>query len=412
MALEFIDTDLWNFKPGICDVHTHPRAEDAITNDIGDLRGKAGLQAYTEVALASGITVMLAMPNESIRLVGEDKLMPYPIFNLDRVLAVAAAISHESVIPTGIIQGIDPEQIFIDKDQQLLDEDRIHQEFAAAESWVAALKLWGDLSTGGNNIDIKHIPRLVSIWHEHNPTKPTVLHLENENVGKVLEAVAKLPNGKDIPLHIAHVSSKLELQAIKEAKKAGMNVTCEVTPHHLFMDESAVGEIGAYANMKPSLKTKEDVEYLWANMQYIDIIASDCAPHSQQDKEAASPAWGVANHTVMLPLLLGAVQEGKISLEQLYEKMCIAPRRRFNLPLEDGSRTMFKTGTSSLTVAKLNERANLRYGQDPFSRLEKLNKQFRLGGYAVRTEAGLSWHNGDVPSHKTSRTHLIRPEAA
>ncbi len=420
MSLE-VDSNKVVFNPGPMDVHAHPRVFDVITLDQfeplnEDTEGKAGLSIYTAVALQSGITAMLAMPNEHMRLYTPEQppfteTVPFPISNLTAVRAMESAISSQANIPVGIIQGIDPLEIFKDTEQELLNEEVLHKNFSEAKDDVMALKLYGDETTGGFNVPPKHIPRIAEIWHEHNPEKPIIMHLEDENVGKVLHELYEMPGGKDIPVHIAHVSSRQELEAVMGAKKSGMNVTCEVTPHHLFLDESARDQIGGYGCMKPSLKTKEDIEFIWANMDQVDIFASDCAPHRKSDKEGDNPAYGVTNHILMLKLLLGAVSEGKISYEDVYEKFCVTPRQRFNLPVYDGSETsLYVWDGHHVRSAKEKESKFVgpTYIESPFHRLEL---QVALLGSLASARGGRSQASetsGRVGMIK-SYEHLIRP---
>jgi carbamoyl-phosphate synthase/aspartate carbamoyltransferase/dihydroorotase len=248
---------------------------------------------------------------------------------------------------------------------------------------------------------------VASIWHHINPEKPVIFHVEGGDVAKLLKDIYKMQDGKEMPIHIAHVSSRQELEAVIAAKEAGMNVTCEVTPHHLFLDEAVREEIGGYGCMKPSLKSREDVKFLWTNMKYIDIFASDCAPHRISDKERDKPAFGVTNHSIMLPLLLGAVADGRLTMEDIDTKFCVSPRQRFNLPLDDGSLTRVLTTPETANITAEDHDALAEYGQNPFVRL---GNRFHLLGRIARVEAGRSTAFGAFESDlHTSYTHLIRP---
>lgn len=403
--------ETWTFEPGPFDVHAHPRVFDAITRDgfittNEGAEGKAGLQAYTRTALRSGITGMAAMPNESVRLYDSrsselTEEIPYPIASLDRVRAMQAAISHEALIPAGLHMGLDPETAFRDMDRRRLNTGLLARQFEAVSGECLALKVYLAETTGGNNIALEHGAAVADVWRRVNSDKPVIFHVEGEDVAELFKNVYHLPGGKDIPLHIAHVSSRQEMEAVIAAKEAGMNVTCEVTPHHLFLDESVREEIGGYGCMKPSLKTPDDIDFLWDNMRYIDIFASDCAPHRISDKERDNPAFGVTNHTVMLPLLIGAVKAGRLTMEDVEEKFCRAPRKRFNMPLHDGSFVTVKTDEPTLEQPEL-------YGQNPF---RQLDREFQLVGNIVMVKAGVSatgmfGENLARPSY----THLIRPQ--
>lgn len=419
MGLE-ITRDEVVFEPGPIDVHAHPRVFDAITNDGFDpvnegREGKAGLSRYTSQALQSGITAMLAMPNESMRLYTPDappftEVVPYPISTLDKVRAMEAAISSQAHMPVGIIFGLDPTELFKDTEQDILNEEVVHAHFSAVTHDVMALKIYGDETTGGFNIKPAHIPEVARVWQQYNPEKPIIMHLEDENVGNVLHDIYDMQGGADIPIHIAHVSSRQELEAVMGAKRAGMNVSCEVTPHHLFLDESVRTQIGGYGCMKPSLKSKEDIAFIWAQIDEVDIFASDCAPHRRSDKEADTPAFGVTNHILMLKLLMGAVDNGKLTYDDLYQKFCITPRKRFNVPVADGTITRMAVweGDQARSARVEEERLNGRLIESPFARLDTRIPlagilRYARGGYSEAT-AG----SGKV-GMATSYTHLIRP---
>lgn len=416
MGLERIGAKHIVFSPGPFDVHMHPRITDGITEDAfveinGGIEGKAGLGAYTDAAVRSGFTGGGAMPNEVMRkyapwLPEKTMTVPYPISDLRSVNAMQSAIQQYSLMPMAVYAGIDPEEIFNDKQRRWFNAESAEKNFFEIKDEVMALKLWGDESTGGYNIPKTLIPRIAGLWHKHNPEKPVILHLEDEGVGEVLHDISRL-YGKNIPVHIAHVSSRQELQAVIDAKQNGMNVSCEATIHHLFLNADTRTQIGGYGCMKPSLKSQEDVDFLWANMKYIDIIASDCAPHRRSDKESDNPAFGVTNHTVMIPLMLGAVEQGRISLEDMYQKMCIAPRRRFNIPIEDGSETHISVANHT-NPHYLEETVMPRYGHNPFTRIDWRTLGAPMVGRIIRVKAGVSDTEGN--KLRPSYSHIITPQ--
>jgi hypothetical protein len=410
-----IDEYTLRLQPGPIDVHAHPRAFDAKTADNflpsnEGSEGKAGLGPYTEVALLSGLTAMLAMPNESLRRRAADGpeptvTIPYPIATRDRLLAMQGLISNQAVIPTGPLFGLDPMEIFHGK-TNVLDSHKVHTLFASVTEDCLGLKIYGDETTGGYNVDTVHIPTLTRLWYETNPDKPVIMHLEDDNIGKVLSSIAGMKIGKDVPIHIAHVSSRQELEAVMQAKQQGMNVTCEVTPHHLFLDDSVVSGIGGYGCMKPSLKSREDIEFIWSHLDAVDIFASDCAPHRVSDKQAAKPAYGVTNHTVMLPLLLGAVADGKLTYDDIYRKLCVTPRERFNLPLDQSYLHMDIFEPNMLSAADYEERVGNAYGQNPFKRLDR---DFHLVGTVKAVRAGHSVIVEGMEDMRSSYDHLLIP---
>lgn len=120
---------------------------------------------------------------------------------------------------------------------------------------------------------------------------------------------------------------------IREAKARGEAITCEVTPHHLFLCEDDITSIGAgRAEVRPRLATAADRDALWANLDVIDCFASDHAPHTLEEKDSANPPPGFPGLETMLPLLLTAVSEGRLTLEDVVLRLSERPRRIFGLP--------------------------------------------------------------------------------
>ena len=137
-------------------------------------------------------------------------------------------------------------------------------------------------------------------------------------------------------VNVQHISSKNAVAAVALAKKLGADVWAEVTPHHLTLDETAVLEFGSLAKMTPPLRTKEDREALIAALKdgTIDMIATDHAPHSKEEKEkplAEAPS-GIIGLETSLPLCVTElVKKGHLSYVELFEKMCLNPARLYRL---------------------------------------------------------------------------------
>ena len=139
-------------------------------------------------------------------------------------------------------------------------------------------------------------------------------------------------------VHIAHMSTKGGVDLVRKAKAEGVKVTCEVTPHHLSLSDDSLVNYDTNLKMNPPLRTKEDVEALWEGLKdgTIDVIASDHAPHSIEEKDVefnAAP-FGILGLETMLGIVITkVVNKGVISLEDAIEKMSITPRKLLNLPV-------------------------------------------------------------------------------
>lgn len=355
----------------ITDVHMHPRLFDPrFYNQPDSPNGKAGIHMYSKAAVLAGFNQGLVMPNESLRIPhpeepDQTELVPYPLTTPDRILSAASVIIQRSLLRTGIIMGVDPEIIGYGKDgSSRFTTKGIEASFSNrhVQELTAALKIYGDETTGGYAIPLEKIMPVSEVWYKHNPGKPVILHLEDESVGTVLENWPK-----DWPVHIAHVSSRQELEPVITAIDDGKDVTCEATPHHLFLTDATLHELGPYGCMKPTLKSKADQGFLWDNLEYIHIFASDCAPHRQIDKVGIDgkgiekPANGVANHDVFLPLFFPGIMEGWLTEQDLYDRIVTNPIKRFGLPFKDiRSRFELRTVTAAEAAVKTE------YGINPF----------------------------------------------
>jgi carbamoyl-phosphate synthase/aspartate carbamoyltransferase/dihydroorotase len=161
-----------------------------------------------------------------------------------------------------------------------------------------------------------------------------------------LEAAINLSRANLKPLHVCHVSTKEEILAIAEAKEEGLPVTCEVTPHHLFMTEKDASTLGPYGYMKPELKTARNVAALWDNLDYIDILATDHAPHTKEEKDSPNPPPGIPSIEYGALLMLTAVQEGRLSIEKFIDMTETRPKQIFSIPMMPESYAIVEMDTS------------------------------------------------------------------
>ena len=179
--------DYVRFYGAIIDPHMHPRIFDArLDHQAEEPNGKAGLDKYTRTALLGGLARGLAMGNESVRLPDPDDpektmLYPYPLTTVDRVLAAANLIIQQSHMRMGINMLVDRNIIGLSggADRQAFTTKYISTIFGSDEvrSNVAALKIFGDESTGGFNIPPELILPVAYEWNKYNPDKPVILKM-------------------------------------------------------------------------------------------------------------------------------------------------------------------------------------------------------------------------------------------
>ncbi|MBE6945344.1 MAG: dihydroorotase [Ruminococcaceae bacterium] len=155
-------------------------------------------------------------------------------------------------------------------------------------------------------------------------------------VARDLELVAK----SGCAYHVCHVSTKETVELIRQAKKSGLDVSCETGPHYLLKNDMMLQEHGRF-KMNPPIRSEEDRQALLAGILdgTIEMIATDHAPHSVEEKSRGleKSLMGVVGLETAFPVLYtGLVKPGILSLEKLVELMAINPRKRFNLPFEGG----------------------------------------------------------------------------
>lgn len=150
-------------------------------------------------------------------------------------------------------------------------------------------------------------------------------------VERVLELSAKWGTR----LYIVHMSTEVEIDLVRKAKKAGIPVYAEATPHHLFLDIRSYEKLGTLAQMNPPLRSPDDVAALWEAIDdgTIDTIGTDHAPHTLSEKAApyGQAPSGVPGVETVLPLLLNRVNEGKLSLDKVIELTHTNPSQIFGL---------------------------------------------------------------------------------
>jgi carbamoyl-phosphate synthase/aspartate carbamoyltransferase/dihydroorotase len=203
----------------------------------------------------------------------------------------------------------------------------------ALASKAAGLKMYLDSTFGELRLDD------MTLWMPHfekfPKNYPVVLHSESRTMAAGILFAAIY----DRPVHIAHISLKEEVLLIKAAKEKGIKVTCEVCPHHLFLTADASPSPSGRGvrgegrrEVRPRLATKEDVDALWANMDIIDCFATDHAPHTIAEKDSDNPPPGFPGLETLLPLLLTAVDDGRLTMDDIVQRSVINPRKIFNLP--------------------------------------------------------------------------------
>jgi dihydroorotase-like cyclic amidohydrolase len=277
--------------PGLIDPHVHLR-------DPGQTH-KEDFYTGTAAALAGGYTMILDMPNNT-----------EPITTYERLTVKQASAVTKVVADVGFNFGTLGDNL---------------DEFAKVINLVTALKVYLNVTTGNFMIDKTKLHSIYEAWPAE---KPIMLHAEDDVSDLVWSTLQAVPK----QTHMCHVSSRRELEFVMKAKDAGLPMSCGVTPHHLFLTNKDADRLGPYGFMKPYLKPQADQDFLWDHMDYIDIIESDHAPHTKAEKDGQNPPFGVPGLETMLPLLLTAEQEGRITRQQIIERTHDNAMQIFKLP--------------------------------------------------------------------------------
>ncbi|MBW3569175.1 amidohydrolase family protein [Candidatus Parcubacteria bacterium] len=308
--------------PGLIDPHVHLR-------DPGQIH-KEDFFTGTSAALAGGYTTVVDMPNNAEPIFSEKKL--------DEKISIAR---QKAVCDIGFNFGTLGDNF---------------DQFSNVYDKVAGLKVYLNITTGGFIIDKKKLAEIYQAWESD---KPIFLHAEDDVSDLVLSTLRSIPRRT----HICHVSSQAELEFVMKAKDEGLPITCGVTPHHLFLNETEGDKLGAFGHMKPLLKPEKDRQFLWDHLDGFDIVESDHAPHTKQEKQSDNPPFGVPGLETTLPLILTAEAEGKLTRSQLLAKLHTNPAKL--LGLQTDQTTKIEVDMSEYEIN--NEDLKAKCGWSPFA---------------------------------------------
>ena len=279
--------------PGLIDTHVHLREPGG--------EHKEDLTTGTQAALAGGFTLVCPMPNTSPSIISEETL------DLVKDLAHRKAVCDYA--------------LYVGASKDNWDE------LPGLASKAAGLKMYLNDTFTSLRLDS------VTDWTRHFQSWPASAPLCVHAEGRTTAAAILLASLHDRHVHVCHVARREEIEVIRAAKERGLRVSCEVAPHHLFLTEEDVKKLGPdLAQVRPVLVSSDDQAALWDNMDIIDCIATDHAPHTREEKTSSKPPPGFPGLETSLPLMLTAVNDGRLTLEDIEQKMHYNQRRIFNLP--------------------------------------------------------------------------------
>ena len=324
-AVKVIDAGGKYVLPGMVDMHVHLR-------DPGSPE-RENFESGTRAAAAGGVTTIIDMPNTVPATV--------TVKALDEKKAIA---SRKSLVDYGFIGGAGevPEE-----ELRALAKAGVtgYKSFMIARFKELAADDWRLLK----NFEVIADEGLPCLIHAENQTIVEKGMLEAKSLGRIdpiahcefrppiaeAEATARsilLAEQAEVHLHVCHVSCGQAVDIIEESQLKGIDVTGETSTNYLLMTEEMMKERGPYAKVDPPLRKASDQARLWEalNDGVLEVLASDHAPYTKEEKEKGwnnifdAPSGGVVIET-SLPLMLDAVNQGRISLERLVEVFSTNP---------------------------------------------------------------------------------------
>lgn len=330
MARETLNAYGKYLLPGAIDVHVH-------TRDPG-YTYKETWQSATAAAAVGGVTSVFDMPNTDP-----------PTSTPDALREKLALADSQAYVDFGVYG--------------LLAEDNIHHLEALAEGGVIGFKCFmgntfGNLpspSTGamleafeiiaptGLRVSLHAETASIMAWRyerlraagRHDP----LAHVAARPAVVAVEAVARaaiLSEWTGARIHVLHVSSKAELRPLREAKARGVDVTAETCPHYLFLDTNDYAELGSLMRVNPPIRDTIDASALWEGLRdkTLDMIATDHAPHTPEEKHN-DVIWdadcGFPGVETQMPLMLTAVNQGRITLQEYVHMSAVSPAQSWGL---------------------------------------------------------------------------------
>ena len=354
-AKAFFHSPEYVIFPGFCDVHVHFREPG--------FSYKETVKTGSMAAAKGGYTAVCTMPNLNPVPDSKENLgIQLDAIKKDAVINVypyASITKMEMGIDLVDMEALASDAVAFSDDGRGVQSDEMMRkamiEAKRLGKIIAAHCEINDLLKGGYIHDGEYAKA-----HGH---KGICSESEYGQIARDLKLVEEI----GCAYHVCHISTKESVELIREAKKRGVDVTCETGPHYLILDDGDLREEGRF-KMNPPLRSREDREALIEGILdgTIDMIATDHAPHSDEEKSRGlqnSPFGIVGLETAFSLMYTHFVKTGVLSLERLVELMSKNPRKRFKIPENDG-----------FTVWKLDEK----YKVDP--------KEFLSIGHATPFE--------------------------
>jgi len=320
--------------PGLIDPHVHLRNQQ--------LAYKEDFFSGTAAAAAGGVTLTIDMPNnkpvtmDSISLRERMKLAERRA--VVNVAFYSAFPQQLDEIPSIVREGAVAFKLYMSEKIGGLD---INDDKLLLQAFNKVAKMGVPVAVHAEDRKILETKRKEMEKAGRKDMEAYLMAHPPEAEEQAIRRIVQLAKKCGVQVHFCHVSSAVGLNAFLKAKKAGLPVTCEVTPHHLLLSFEHLKRYGTLALADPPLRTAEDVAALWNALKQgsIDAIASDHAPHTLEEKEVES-VWdakpGIAGLETTLPLLLTQMNEGRLTMADLVRLTSEKPAEIFNLKTRGG----------------------------------------------------------------------------
>ena len=313
--------------PGFCDVHVHFREPG--------FSYKETIKSGSLAAARGGYTAVCTMPNlnpvpdsaEHLKL-QKDIIAKDAAINVYPYAAITVGQRGEEL--SAMEDMAEDAFAFSDDGRGVQSDDMMREAMKRAKAlgkMIVAHCEVNDLLKGGYIHDGEYARA-----HGHRG-------ICSESEYAQIERDIKLAKETGCAYHVCHISAKESVEAIRKAKAEGVNITCETAPHYLVMDDSDLREEGRF-KMNPPLRGKKDREALLGGILdgTIDMIATDHAPHSAEEKSKGLPksAFGIVGIETAFPVLYTyLVREGIVSLDKIIDLLVFNARKRFGIPLKN-----------------------------------------------------------------------------